>query len=90
MQKNSYQPNKGNIINQTPTTGSRVIPERKYETFDKFDDNIIATNNKLIKLIELIQTSICSPITDITYDLDLLSNELQEENYNIKSEKGYI
>lgn len=61
-----------------------------HEASNKFDDNIVATNNKLIKLIDLIQTSINSPITDITYDLDLLRNELQEENYDIESEKEYI
>lgn len=64
--------------------------KKLHETSNKFDDNVITTNNKLIKLIDLIQTSIDSPITDVTYDLDLLRNELQEENNRIESEKEYI
>ena len=61
-----------------------------HETSNKYNDSIILTNKKLIKLIDLIQTSIDSPITDVTYDLDLLRNELQEENNRIESEKEYI
>lgn len=64
--------------------------KKLHETSNKFDDNIVATNNKLIKLIDLIQTSIYSPNSDVIYDLDLLKNELREENYYIKSEEEHI
>lgn len=64
--------------------------KKLHETSNKFDDNTISTNNKLIKLIDLIQTSIINPATDVTYDLDLLRNELQEENYDIESENKLI
>mgnify|MGYP006907956019 CR=1 FL=1 len=43
------------------------------------------TNKKLIKLIDFIQTALINPNTDVTYDLELLKNELQEENYCIES-----
>lgn len=88
--KNCYQPNKENIINQPPNTGSKVSLERKYETSNKYNDMVMLTNNKLIKLIDLIQTSINNPNIDITYDLDLFKDELQEENNRIESEKEYI
>ena len=39
---------------------------------------------------DLIQTSINNPNADITYDLDLFKDELQEENNRIESEKEYI
>ena len=81
--KNGYQPKKENIINQPPNTGSKVSSPRKHETSNKYND--ISTNNKLIKLIDLIQTSINNPNTDITYDLDLFKYELQEENNRIES-----
>lgn len=90
MQKNGYQPKKGNISNQTPNTGSKVCLERKNKTSNKYNDNNISTNKKLIKLIDLIQTSINNHNTDIAYDLDLLKDELQEENNHIESEKEYI
>lgn len=45
----------------------------------------LSTNKKLIKLIDLIQTALISPNTDVIYDLDLLKNEVQEENYRIES-----
>lgn len=48
------------------------------------------TNKKFIKLIDIIQTSINNPNTDITYDLELFADELQEENNRIESEKEYI
>ena len=82
--KNGYQPKKGNIIDQPPNTGSKVSLERKYETSSKY---ILYTNKKLIKLIDLIQTSINNPNIDITYDLDLFKDELQEENNRIEREK---
>lgn len=88
--KNGYQPKKGNIINQPPNTGSKVSSPRKHETSNKYNDNVILTNKKFIKLIDLIQKSINNPISDITYDLDLLKDELQEENNRIASEKKYI
>lgn len=90
MQKNGYQLKKGNIINQPPSTGSKVSLERKYETSNKYNDIVIRTNKKFIKLIDLVQTSINNPNTDITYDLDLFKYELQEENNRIESEKEYI
>ena len=90
MQKNDYQPKKGNIINQLPSTGSKVSLERKHETSNKYNDIVIRTNKKFIKLIDLVQTSINNPNTDITYDLDLFKDELQEENNRIESEKEYI
>lgn len=88
--KNGYQPKKGNIINQPPNTGSKVSLERKYETSNKNNDSVILTNKKLIKLIDLIQTLINNPNKDITYDLDLLKDELEAENKRIESEKEYI
>lgn len=87
MQKNGYQPKKGNIINRPPSTGSNVSLERKHETSNKYNDIVIRTNKKFIKLIDLVQTSINNPNTDITYDLDLFKDELQEENNRIESEK---
>lgn len=84
MQKNGYQPKKGNIINQPPNTGSKVGLERKRKTSSKY---ILYTNKKFIKLIDLILTSINNPNTDITYDLDLLKNELEVENNRIEREK---
>lgn len=60
------------------------------ETSNKYNDNVILTNKKFIKLIDLIQTSIDCPIADITYDLDLLKDELKAENNRIESEKEYI
>lgn len=64
--------------------------KKLHETSNKYNDNVILTNKKFIKLIDLIQTSINNPTTDITYDLDLLKDELQEENNRIESEKEYI
>lgn len=61
-----------------------------HETSNKYNDSIILTNKKLIKLIDLIQTSINSPITDVTYDLDLFKDELQGENNHIESEDELI
>lgn len=81
--KKGYQPKKENIINQLPNTGSKVSSPRKHETSNKYND--ISTNNKLIKLIDLIQTTINNPTIDITYDLDLFKDELQEENNRIES-----
>lgn len=60
----------------------------KHETSNKYND--ISTNNKLIKLIDLIQISINNPNTDITYDLDLFKDELQEENNRIESSKFIV
>ena len=88
--ENGYQPKKGNIIEQPPTTGSKVKLERKHETSNKYNDIVIRTNKKFIKLIDLIQTSVNDPNADITYDLDLFKDELQEENNRIESEKEYI
>lgn len=59
------------------------------ETSNKYNDNVILTNKKFIKLIDLIQSIDC-PIADITYDLDLLKDELKAENNRIESEKEYI
>lgn len=84
--KNGYQPKKRNIINQPPNTGSKVNLERKHETSDRYNDRAVLTNNKLIRLIDLIQTSINNPTIDITYDLDIFKDELQEENNRIKME----
>lgn len=64
--------------------------KKLHETSNKYNDNAIRTNKKLIKLIDLIQTSINNPNTDITYDLDLLKDELEAENNRIESEKEYI
>ena len=64
--------------------------KKLHETSNKYNDNNISTNKKLIKLIDLIQTSINNPNTDITYDLDLLKDELEGENNRIESEKEYI
>ena len=50
-----------------------------HETSNKSNDSIILTNKKFINLINLIQSSINNHI-DITYDLDLFKDELQEEN----------
>lgn len=61
-----------------------------HETSNKYNDNVILTNKKFIKLIDLVKTSINNPNTDITYDLDLFADELQEENNRIESEKEYI
>ena len=85
--KNGYQPKKGDIIDQPPNTGSKVSLERNHKTSSKY---ILYTNKKFIKLIELIQTSINNPNKDITYDLDLFKDELEEENNRIESEKEYI
>lgn len=43
MQKNGYQPKKGNIINQLPSTGSKVSLERKHETSNKYNDIVKST-----------------------------------------------
>ena len=86
MQKNGYQPKKGNIINQPPNTGSKVV-ERKRETSNKYNDIIILNNKKIIKLIDLVQASINNSNTDIPYDLDLLKDELKAENNRIEGEK---
>lgn len=64
--------------------------KKLHETSNKYNDRVILTNKKFIKLIDIIQTSINNPNTDITYDLDLFADELQEENNRIKSEKEYI
>lgn len=88
MQKNGYQPKKGNIINQPPSTGSKVSLERKHDTSNKY--NNIATNKKLLKMIDFMQTIINNPTIDITYDLDLFKDELEAENNRIESEKEYI
>lgn len=60
-----------------------------HETSNKFNDIIILTNKKFIKLIDLIQSSINNHI-DITYDLDLFNDGLQEENNRIESENELI
>lgn len=88
MQKNGYQPKKGNIINQPPNTGSKVSLERKHETFNKY--NTISINKKLLKMIDLMQIIINNPTIDITYDLDLFADELREENNRIESKKEYV
>lgn len=62
--------------------------KKVYKTYSKYNDSVILINKKLIKLIDLIQISINSPNTDITYDLDLLRDELQEENNRVESEKN--
>lgn len=64
--------------------------KKLHETSNKYNDRVILTNKKFIKLIDIIQTSINNPNTDITYDLDLFADELQEENNRIESEKEYI
>lgn len=64
--------------------------KKVHETSNKYNDRVILTNKKFIKLIDIIQTSINNPNTDITYDLDLFADELQEENSRIESEKEYI
>lgn len=64
--------------------------KKLHETSNKYNDRVILTNKKFIKLIDIIQTSINNPNTDITYDLDLFADELQKENNRIKSEKEYI
>lgn len=64
--------------------------KKLHETSSKYNDRVILTNKKFIKLIDIIQTSINNPNTDITYDLDLFADELQEENNRIESEKEYI
>lgn len=64
--------------------------KKVYETSNKYNDIVIRTNKKFIKLIDLIKTSINNPNTDITYDLDLFADELQKENNRIESEKEYI
>lgn len=56
----------------------------------KCNDNIILTNKKIIRIIDLIQTSINNPNTDITYDLDLLKDELEAENNHIENDKELI
>lgn len=56
----------------------------------KCNDNIILTNKKFIRLIDLIQTSINNPNTDITYELDLLRDELEAENNHIENDKELI
>ena len=66
------------------------IGAKHYETSNKYNDIVIRTNKKFIKLIDLVQTSINNPNADITYDLDLFKYELQEENNRIESEKEYI
>ena len=76
--------------NKPSNTGSKVGLKRKHETSNKYNDIVIFTNKKFIKLIDLVQTSINNPNTDITYDLDLFKDELQEENNRIESEKEYI
>lgn len=43
-----------------------------------------------ISLIDLIQTSINNPNTDITYELDLLRDELEAENNHIENDKELI
>lgn len=64
--------------------------KKLHETSNKYNDRVILTNKKFIKLIDIIQTSINNPNTDIIYDLDLFADELQKENNRIKSEKEYI
>lgn len=64
--------------------------KKLHETSNKYNDRVILTNKKFIKLIDIIQTSINNPNTDITYDLDLFADELQKENNRIESEKEYI
>lgn len=64
--------------------------KKLHETSNKYNDRVILTNKKFIKLINIIQTLINNPNTDITYDLDLFADELQEENNRIESEKEYI
>ena len=59
-----------------------------HETSNKYNDNVILTNKKFIKLIDLVKTSINNPNTDITYDLDLFADELQEENTHIEREES--
>lgn len=61
--------------------------KKLHETSNKYNDRVILTNKKFIKLIDIIQTSINNPNTDITYDLDLFADELQEENNRIEREE---
>ena len=56
-----------------------------YEQECNYKKITLSTNKKLIKLIDLIQTALINPNTDVTYDLELLKNEVQEENYLIES-----
>lgn len=61
-----------------------------HETSNKYNDSVIRTNKKFINLIDLILSLINNPNIDITYNLNLLANELKEENNRIESEKEYI
>lgn len=64
--------------------------KKVHEAFNKYNDSVIRTNKKFIKLMDLIQTLINNPNANITYDLDLFTDELKEENNHIESEKEYI
>ena len=64
--------------------------KKVHETSNKYNDSVIRTNKKFINLIDLILSLINNPNIDITYNLDLLANELKEENNRIESEKEYI
>lgn len=79
------------IVKQKHTKNNeKVSKEEKQETSLKCDENTVSINNKLIKLIDLIQTSINCPRTDVIYNLDLFKDELQEENYCIKCDNKTI
>ena len=56
----------------------------------KCNDNIILTNKKIIKIIDIIQILINNPNTDITYELDLLKDELEAENNYIENDKELV
>lgn len=64
--------------------------KKVHEASNKYNDSVIRTNKKFIKLMDLIQTLINNPNVNITYDLDLFTDELKEENNSIESEKEYI
>lgn len=61
--------------------------KKLHETSNTYNDNIILTNKKFIRLIDLIQTSINNPSADITYDLDLLRDELEAEKNRIENDR---
>lgn len=61
--------------------------KKLHETSNKYNDRVILTNKKFIKLIDLIKTPMNNPNTDVTYALDLFADELQEENNCIEREE---
>lgn len=61
--------------------------KKVHETSNKYNDSVIHTNKKFINLIDLILSLINNPNIDITYNLDLLENELKEENNSIERQE---